>query len=163
MKVVADAGPLIALAKIDRLGLLADLFDEVCLPAVVEHEILAKAGPETKRIEAALGRFLRVIPPPYDLATYLAPIAQGLGAGERAVIAVAIRRPPPVSVLMDDMAGRSVARRAGLAVLGLAGLLLMARQRGAIPAAVPLLLAAREAGYWLDDELVATVRRLAKE
>lgn len=163
MKVVADAGPLIALAKIDRLGLLADLFDEVCLPVVVEHEILAKAGPETKRIEAALGRFLRVIPPPYDLAAHLALMARVLGAGERAMIAVAVIRPPPVSVLMDDVAGRSVARRAGLAVLGLAGLLIMAPQRGAITAAVPLMLAAREAGYWLDDELVATVRRQAKE
>jgi len=163
MKVVADAGPLIALAKIDRLGLLAELFDEVCLPIVVEHEILAKAGPETKRIEAALGRFLRVIPPPYDLTAHLAMKAGALGVGERAVIAVAVMLPPAVSVLMDDRAGRAVARQAGLAVLGLAGLLIMARQRGAITAAVPLMLAAREAGYWLDDELVATVRRLAKE
>ena len=163
MKVVADAGPLIALAKIDRLGLLADLFDEVWLPEIVGHEILAKAGPETARIEAALGRFLRVVPPPYDLAAHLAPIARGLDAGERAVIAVAGTRPLPITVLMDDAAGRSVARRAGLAVLGLAGLLIMARQRGAIDAVVPLMLAARERGYWLDDELIATVRRLTKE
>lgn len=163
MKVVADAGPLIALAKIDRLGVLADLFNEVWLPEPVKREILAKAGPETTRIDAALGRFLRVVPSPPDLAAPLAPMARNLGAGECGVIAVACRLPPPVMVLMDDAAGRSVARRAGLPVLGLAGLLILGRQRGVIDAAVPLLLAARESGYWLNDDLIATVRRLAGE
>ena len=57
----------------------------------------------------------------------------------------------------------AVARRAGLTVLGFAGLLIIARQRGFIDAAVPLMHAARESGYWLDDELIATVRRLSKE
>ena len=34
MVVVSDAGPLIALAKADRLDLLQELFDEICIPLI---------------------------------------------------------------------------------------------------------------------------------
>ena len=60
MKLVVDAGPIIALAKIDRLSVVELLFDEVWLPEVVVHEVLAKPGLETRRIEAAMRRFMRV-------------------------------------------------------------------------------------------------------
>jgi len=163
MKVVIDAGPVIALAKIDRLEMLASMFVEVWLPEVVVHEVLAKPGPETRRIEAAISHFLRVAQPPFAIAAQLEPVARSLDEGERSVIALASKLPPPVTVLMDDAAGRAVARRAGLAVLGFAGLLIMAKQQGLVDTAVPLILAARDRGYWLDDALIETVRRLADE
>ena len=44
MNVASNTGPLIALAKIDRLLVLERLFDKVLIPAVVHRELLAKSG-----------------------------------------------------------------------------------------------------------------------
>jgi predicted nucleic acid-binding protein len=93
----------------------------------------------------------------------LEPFARGLDEGEKSVIAFAGTFPPPVGVLMDDAAGRTLARRAGLDVLGFAGLLIKGRERGLVDRVVPLLLDARNHGYWLDDALIETVRRLTGE
>ena len=81
------------------------------------------------------------------------PFLRRLDEGERTVIALAGRLPPPVTVVMDDAAGRAVARRVGLPVLGFAGLLMVAKERGLIQTVVPSL-AARAQGYWLDDALI---------
>jgi hypothetical protein len=66
-------------------------------------------------------------------------------------------------VLMDDQAGRRVARQLGLPVVGTAGLLLLAKAQDQVQAVAPLLAALRDRGYWLSDALVAEVRRRAGE
>ena len=52
--VIADAGPLIAFAGIDRLVLLKQLFAEVMLLQSVKEECLAKEGVDAQRIKVAL-------------------------------------------------------------------------------------------------------------
>jgi hypothetical protein len=47
--VVADAGPLIALARLDRLGLLAELFQQVQVPRIVLAECGAHPALEDAR------------------------------------------------------------------------------------------------------------------
>ena len=54
MIVVSDAGPLIALAKVDRLNVLQELSDEVYAPLAVHRELFAKPGSESSRLEDAL-------------------------------------------------------------------------------------------------------------
>jgi predicted nucleic acid-binding protein len=44
--VVSDTGPLIALAKIGQLSVMARLFTEVLIPPGVHRELFAKSGPE---------------------------------------------------------------------------------------------------------------------
>ena len=66
MSVVSNTGPLIALAKIDRLALLQQLFGEVFIPPVVHRELLGKAGAEANRLDQALATFVHV---------HVAPIA----------------------------------------------------------------------------------------
>ena len=52
--VIADAGPLIALARIDQLSLLPALFGEVVVTEAVAIELLAGVFTETARLKAAL-------------------------------------------------------------------------------------------------------------
>ena len=66
-------------------------------------------------------------------------------------------------MLIDDQAGRKVARELGLQVLGTAGVLLLAKRRGVVESVIPLIDEIRRQGYSLSDALVAQVRRLAGE
>lgn len=50
MTFVCNAGPVIALAKIDRLSLLRELASSVLIPETVFHEVLAKPGLDASRI-----------------------------------------------------------------------------------------------------------------
>nr|BAL59554.1 hypothetical protein HGMM_OP4C190 [Candidatus Acetothermum autotrophicum] len=54
MRVVCNTSPLIFLAKIHRLDLLYQLYDEVLVPAEVLKELEAKPTKETKQIRALL-------------------------------------------------------------------------------------------------------------
>jgi len=60
MTFVCNAGPTIALAKIDRLSLLRDLASAVLIPETVFHEVLAKPGPDASCILTASRSFLKV-------------------------------------------------------------------------------------------------------
>jgi predicted nucleic acid-binding protein len=61
-------------------------------------------------------------------------------------------------LVMDDFRGRTAAKVEGVAVLGTAGLLLLAKQAHLVDAAKPLLAALSQNGYFLSDRLIeATV------
>ena len=60
MSIVSNTGPLIALAKVNRLSLLEHLFGEVFVPAVVYRELLGKSGMEADRLDEALATFIHV-------------------------------------------------------------------------------------------------------
>lgn len=60
MIIVSNTGPIIALAKINKLTLLKDLASEVLIPPVVHRELFAKVGRESPEIDRALSDFIHV-------------------------------------------------------------------------------------------------------
>ncbi len=166
MILVADTGPLVGLAKIRVLMQLKHLTDTVLISPAVRRELLGGAvGDEGSVLEEALGDLLRVERPGTP-APNVEEAVMGLDPGERSVVTLAATRntsEADVVVLMDDQAGRRVAREVGLPVTGLIGVLLRLKEIGAIEAVTPHLETVRERGYWLSDEIIATARRLAGE
>jgi len=65
--------------------------------------------------------------------------------------------------VLDDAASHRVASRLGIPVLGLVGLLPVAKERQLITDVMPLIEQARNQGYRLSDELLEIVKSLAKE
>ena len=59
--------------------------------------------------------------------------------------------------------GAESQKELGLPVVGSAGLLLLAKQKGLIAEVYPLLETLRLQGYWLSDAVLEKVRRLAGE
>ena len=47
MTVVSNTGPLVALAKVNQLSLLRQLFGQILIPLAVHRELLAKTGLES--------------------------------------------------------------------------------------------------------------------
>ena len=130
MTVVSNTGPIVALAKADALPLLQVLYTEILMPPAVHRELLAKVGPEAPRIDDALAAFVRVSPIP-QTPEEVDRLTPGLGAGEQHAIRLALASRG--LLVIDDQAGRKSARQLGIAITGVVGVLLKAKQDGHIP------------------------------
>jgi uncharacterized protein len=162
MSVVSNTGPLIALAKIDDLALLQQLFGEVFIPSVVYRELLGKAGAEVNRLDQALATFVHVHATPIvEGEPKVATAIQTLDAGERDAVALAYQMGIPL--VIDDRLGRQAARRLNLPVTGVVGVLIHARKLDLIASVRDELESVRRQGYWLSDELIEAAAKLAGE
>lgn len=163
MTLVCNTGPLIALAKIDRLALLRGLrFQRICIPPRVHKELWGKIGPESAAIEAGLDSFIQVVKPA-PVSQEIETITADIDQGEKEVIHLGASAAGDVTLLLDDQAGRKAAAALSLSVVGTVGILLFAKKEGLVEAVTPLIAELRERGYWLSDHLVAHVRELASE
>ncbi|MBC8038412.1 MAG: DUF3368 domain-containing protein [Rhizobiales bacterium] len=143
MIVVGDASVFIALERIGELTLLAALFGEVHVPDAVWQELSARPGP-TSSPPAWIIR--HTLPKPHPVADWPEP----LDAGESEAIHLT-RLLAAELLLIDETAGRIVARRLGLTVTGVVGVLLEARRRGKVTEIRKLLDRLRQSGFWLSD------------
>lgn len=163
MILIADTGPIIALAKINRLDLLHTLIWQlVYIPPIVRKELLSKWGNESEAIEAALDSFLKVVSPKMVHFASEAFLIE-LGDGEKQVIRLGISLEREVTLLLDDLAARRAAQKLAIPIIGTGGVLLMAKKGGLIPRITPLLEEIRRCGYWLSDELIAYLKQVAGE
>lgn len=158
--VVADTGPLVAFAKIERLDLLANLFGVVFVPPAVERELTAKRSEESRRLYLALGTLLHIAEQP-EFAPEVSAATLQLDIGEANAIALAYNR--SLWLVIDDKLGRKAASRLNIPVLGSVGIVLEAKRRGHLSRAVPILLDMQRKGYWLSDTLISHVAGLAGE
>ena len=149
---VADSGPLIALARLDLLAVPARLFGELLVTATVWREVTRepRAADHAALSAAFDGGLLIVVDDPTHIPAALAE-AQ-LDDGERSALALALLR--NAVVLVDERRGRACAAGLGLSVLGTLGLLIRAREQGLVDRVRPLADALLASGYFLARPLV---------
>ena len=130
--VISDASPLIALARVNGLLWLQQLFTAVVITDVVLAEVLTGRYPETEApIQQALAAgWLQAV-----AVDSSEPVLPDLDEGEAASIRLALSSGGPALLLIDERAGRAVAQELGLSVAGTAAVIGLARQRGLIPSA----------------------------
>jgi len=155
--VVGDSSVLIALERIDAWELLPRLFGEVHVPDAVWHEVFLLRNDSRALLPPS---WLVRHPPPADAPT--TPWNELLDRDETEAILLA-RDLRADLLLIDESAGRRVARRVGLRVTGVVGVLLEAKRRGEIPLVASHLHRLREAGFWLAHDLVVQALREAGE
>jgi len=130
--VVIDSSPLIGLAIVDGLAWLPKLFDVVFLPESVKQEVLpGKAARGEQAIAQAIAAgWLKVWP------EAIAPQLEiDLDAGETDCINLGLSHVDGVLIIMDERAGRAVAKEKGLRVIGTAAIIGLAKKQGLIPSA----------------------------
>ena len=159
--VVADAGPLIALGRLNRIALLPGIFTQVIVPQAVFEE--TQFHPDLSDARAIFtsrqrGEFIVAVA---SAGPGALPPDDDLGAGEAAAISLAVERGH--GVLIDDMHGRTVASTLKLKVIGTVGVLVLARQRGLIPRLKPLLENLVASGHHLSEALVQEALRRVGE
>lgn len=160
--IIADAGPLIGLARIGLLSLLQGLYGTVVIPATVFVELrTVEDRPGSRALRKALEEgWLKPeeIRPTEELKILLLL----LGRGEAEAILLAEQRPCRF-LLLDEKRGRTMARRRGIRVVGTGGVLLAAKQRGLLNSVSLVLDQLAGAGYRLSVELRAEILRRAGE
>jgi predicted nucleic acid-binding protein len=159
--VISNSSPLILYAKIGRLDLLREVFVEVFVPPAVHEEVVSgRAGrPGAEEIASLPWVTLRTLENPETAQTFMTR----LHPGEAETIALAVELPGQTPVLLDDRAGRRVARELGLRVFGSAGVLVLAKEQGLIPTVRPVLDTLRSAGLYLSDSAYRDALMLASE
>jgi len=152
--VIADASPLIALARVDGLGWLPTLFGEVLVSDVVLAEVLPGRFPQKEGLlaQAIQAGWLR-------LATAMPsePWLPDLDEGEAASIRLALASGPNMLLLIDGRAGRAVARELGLKLAGIAAVIGLARQQGLIPSARAVFAALHASDFRITPEVIQAV------
>ena len=132
--IIADASPLIVLAKLQHLGLLAALYGEVLMGSVVKAETIdagrAVHALGVEQLEVAMEdgwlQAVRLTVEERDLMQRLTQRSR-LDQGEAESIALASGR--GLRLIVDDKEARSVAAASGVEHLGTAGTLLEAYLR----------------------------------
>ncbi len=159
--IVADASPLIALARIDRLALLGQLFERVLVPEAVAGECTVELHrPGARAIHEAIadGRLeVREV----EGGDLLEELGRLLDEGEAEALVLA--RDTGFTLLIDERRGRAVAAEMGIRMLGTGGLLVAAKRAGHLDEVAPLMAALRDHGYRLSDRLVEAILRLCGE
>lgn len=160
-EIVINTGPIIALsAAIGSLTWMGLLYDKVVVPGEVFEELSA-GGPltaETDLVNSAGDRFV-VVP---RLDSIRQSLLSELDFGEASVLETAIRNGIS-TVVIDEVAGRRIARIHGLKVTGSLGILVRAKSLGIIGEVRMCLQKMRDHGIWISEELAHEILVAARE
>lgn len=147
--IISDTGPLLALAGVDQLNILQELFKTVLIPEAVQSERIAKQDSAAQHIEIAIQQGwleVRQAPCPQDF-----PVSLGDGEQEAMQLATQLQN---AMLIMDDRLARREALHRNLAFVGTAKILWTAQQRGIIPSAALLINAMAANGYHISAKLL---------
>jgi len=130
MTAVSNAGPLIHLAKIGRLNLLKNIFNEIIIPETVKVEVIdkgkEKGKPDAFLIDAV--NWIRIVDDPSNADQ----LAEKVGIHRGEACAILLAKSLNVPVLLDDSDARKFALGLGLEVVGSVGIIIRAVKLGLI-------------------------------
>lgn len=152
--VVADAGPLIALAKLELLDIPSRIFGQILVPQTVLEECREQVYSRDAMLigEAVNNGLIEVRA---DVSWPLELGEPRLDAGELAALAMALQF--HAGLLIDEARGRREAVKLGIKVVGVCGLLLFAKREGWVAEVAPLLDRLRISGYYISPALRESV------
>lgn len=156
---VSNTSPLLYLYRIDALGWLPELFNEIWTPNAVVLELQEgqRRGYDVPKPKDY--PWLQIVEPRSVPSEWL---TLDLGAGELTAMALALENPDRV-VLLDDTLARRIAQAAGLEVWGTLRLLLEAKSQGLTESIKPLIDKLENAGLWVSANVRQRILALGGE
>jgi len=161
MIVVSDTSALSNLALVGHLWLLEAIYQIVIIPDVVASELAAASNPTI----SAILRLTWIQTQSLTNSQLADQLQQewGLDAGEANAIALAFELQAD-DLLIDERLGRQEAIRLGLSIIGMLGVLLIAKQRSLILQVQPIIDALiDQAGFRVSPQLYQRVLVLSQE
>lgn len=153
--IVADSGPLISLALIEKLDLLPQLYKQVMVPPAVWYEVTEKGKGLPGALAVSQQKWLTIQAPEPQVLT---PLSILVDPGEAEAIALAQTLTDSI-VLLDDAQARRVAERFNIPRIGTLGLLRKAKKQGLLSSLKPHIDVLKENNIYMSDNLVEAVLR----
>lgn len=153
--IVSNSTPLINFAAIGRLDILESLFTRVTIPPAVEYELLERGQQYPSMMAIRGASFIQQ----HDIQNIPLrdTLTLDLDMGEAEAITLALEQQADL-LLLDEVAGRTIAETHGLRFTGSIGCLVEAKRMSIIPLVHPLLQAMQtEARFWIHPRLLAKV------
>jgi uncharacterized protein len=161
MIIVSDTSPIINLAMIGQLHILPALFGKVVIPEKVFEEITLKGAdmPGADEIKKATWVEVKAC----SNQELIQALSLQVDPGEAEAIALAMELPAQLP-LIDERIGRQVAKGFHLPIMGLLGVLRIAKEKNLIPQIKPLLdQMIQLARFRISNELYEEILRLSGE
>lgn len=143
---ISDSSPLIALAQIDRLALVRQLYAEIIIPPAVAREIAPTLPNQPAWI----------VNRPLSHPIRPANAGASLDPGETEAMSLAVEL-HATGVVLDGLQARRVGRTLGLRIVGTLGILLLAKRRGLLASIQPELDALVAVKFHFTEELARCV------
>lgn len=161
MIIVSDTSALGNLAIVDQLNLLQDIYSTVVIPDMVAQEISNATSP---RIRAILNlEWVQIQHIKNQPMVDALQQNSNLDSGESHAIVLAIEQQAD-ELLIDERRGRREATKLGISIIGILGVLILAKRRGLILQVQPILDALiEEAGFRVSPQLYTQVLSQADE
>ncbi|TPQ24245.1 DUF3368 domain-containing protein [Methylomonas sp. EFPC3] len=154
--VIADAGPLIALAKIGQLPLLPALFHQITVTQAVADECLCNLTRDGLLIRQALATaWVQCVANPEPKHK----LSKSLGPGEQSSIELALQRSGKSLLILDDGLARKQALRMHLDIVGTAAVLFAGQRKGLLDNAEAAVTQLNQAGYRISASVVAELKK----
>ncbi|MEE4376335.1 MAG: DUF3368 domain-containing protein [Candidatus Competibacteraceae bacterium] len=148
--VVINASPLIALFRANLQSVLPRLFSELLVPTDVWKEVVNRTHDDPATRALPQSPWAKQVPVSIDPRIRL----WNLGAGETAVLSLALSKPGGLAIV-DDRAARRCAHVMEITTIGTAGVIVLAKRKGVIASVEGALRQLQGAGLWLSDGLVS--------
>ncbi len=153
--IIADSGPLIALAVIDQLELLHKLYSTVIAPPAVWHEVTVKGQDMPGAQAVSQLKWLTIRKPESQV---LKPFSILVDPGEAEAIALAQTVANSI-VLLDDAQARRVAEYFNIPRIGTLGILRRAKKAGFLNQIKPYIENLQANNIYMAKPLVEAVLR----
>ena len=147
--IIIDSSSIIALYKLDLIDVLKDLYSSINAPEAV----LVELGHD-------LPHWINILPVNDDET--VGYLRKKLGSGESEVITLGVEKQNYVLVL-DDLRARHAAKKLGLKITGLLGILLKAKKRKKIVRIKPLVEVLNKENFRISQKLIREILIIAGE
>ena len=148
--VISDSACLIALSKIGRLNILQALFSQIIIPEAVYQEVVADGKNRPGSAAVSQAEWIQRETAKDEIAVNALRI--NLGAGESEAIILAKEKKADF-VIIDDRDARLTASEMGLPVIGTAGIIVKAAQKGLVENKKYIFDELRSIGFYLPKHL----------
>jgi uncharacterized protein len=161
--IVSDTSPISNLVIVNHIHLLPSLFGTVVIPEAVSDELLANGVEHPVAQVLQQSDWLKIYAVGNPQQVKALEHDRNLDLGEASAIVLALEL-NATQLLIDERLGRTEAKRQGLKITGILGVLLAAKRQTLIPAVRPVMdLLIQQANFRISGQLYDEILLLAKE
>lgn len=151
MVVVSDTSAISNLLQIGQLNILQRLFGTITIPPAVQREIYAIP---TQQAQIEKLNWIEVAEPTNQ--QFISELSVELDLGEAEAIALSVEQDAEY-LIIDEYAGRKIADEHGVKIIGLLGILILAKQKKVIDTVKPNIENLQKVGFRLNQTLITNV------